>query len=116
MKNNGPKKLVVCLLKTRWGDPEYEEIHRNAIQDHARYMSDLWQKGIFWAGGPLGEGSTAMEIFAVDSIEEAMEAQQNAPQYLSGYLYADEYHEWNPRHWPPARADIDPASGKLLEG
>ena len=116
MDNSAPRRLIVCLLKTRCNEREYEDIHRGAIEDHARYMSDLWRKGIFWAGGPLDDGQTAMEIYAVDSVQEAMEAQQNAPQYINGYLYEDTYHEWNPRHWPPACPDIDPASGKRHGG
>ncbi len=74
-------------------------------------MTDLWQRGIFWAGGPtLGE--TSIEIYAVDSIEEAIEAQRNAPLCRKGFLHDEEYLEWRPVHWPPPRQDIDPSSGK----
>jgi uncharacterized protein YciI len=112
LKNDG--RLFVCTLKTRCGEEAYEEIHKRAIPDHARYMSDLWRRGIFWAGGPIDDGATALEIYKADTLEEAMEAQRNAPQYLNGYLYDDQYSEWHLRHWPPARSDLDPATGKVV--
>ena len=64
-------------------------------------MANLWERNIFWAGGPLVDGKTAIEIYSVDSVEEAMKAQRNAPLYIKGYLYEDKYLEWQPKHWPP---------------
>jgi uncharacterized protein YciI len=115
MGNAASKKMFVCLLKTRADDRAYDEAHANAQRDHTRYMSELWRRGVFWAGGPLSGGKIALEIYSVDSLEQAMEAQRNAPHYKSGFLYEDEYFEWTPRHWPPALPNIDPSSGKLLD-
>lgn len=114
MGSDAPKKMFVCLLKTREDDRAYDEIHANGQKDHTRYMTELWSKGIFWAGGPLQGGKIALEVFRVNSLEEAMEAQRNAPHYKSGFLYEDEYFEWDPRHWPPGTPNIDPNSGKLV--
>ncbi len=113
MKKNSPFKLIVCILKARHGEKAFESIHDRFAEEHSRYMSDLWQKGIFWAGGPLADGKTALEIYAVGTIEEAKKAQRNAPHYISGYLYDDTYTEWTPRHLPPPTPGIDPASGKI---
>jgi uncharacterized protein YciI len=115
MQQKVPQKLFICMLKTRFGEKSYESIHEAAQEEHTRYMSDLWQRGIFWAGGP-GPGRTiAIEIYSVETVEEAMKAQRNAPHYRSGYIYEDQYLEWTPRHWPPLRPNIEPASGKPLD-
>jgi uncharacterized protein YciI len=108
MKKRTPDKLFVCLLKSEDG---WDETLASVGKEHSRYMTDLWQRGIFWAGGPTAE-KISIEIYAVDSIEEAMKAQRNAPLYLKGYLHDDKYLEWCPSHWPPLHPDIDPNSGK----
>ena len=115
MKKKTPQKLIVCLLKVRHGEEAQKEKHDSSIEEHPLYMSNLWQRGIFWAGGPSADGETALEIYSVDSIEEAMKAQRNAPNYVNGHLYDDKYFEWYPRHWPPPTPNIDPSSGKILE-
>jgi uncharacterized protein YciI len=115
MKKKTPKNLFICLLKTRNGDASWEEISRNAQEEHTSYMTDLWQKGIFWAGGPSADRKTGIEIYSVDSLEEAMKAQRNAPKYIKGFLYEDKYLEWNPVHWPFPISGIDPSSGRRLD-
>jgi uncharacterized protein YciI len=107
----GPHKLFVCLLKSRHDEKGWNEISASVQEAHTRYMIDLWQRGIFWAGGPTAE-KTSIEIFAVDSVDEAIKAQRNAPLYLKGYLHDEKYLEWHPSHWPPLCPDIDPSSGK----
>jgi uncharacterized protein YciI len=116
MERVSPKILFVCLLKTRHGDAYYEEIKKSLgeSKEHARYMTDLWQRGIFWAGGPTADPKTSIEIYSVDSLEEAIEAQRNAPLYAKGYLYEDTYLEWHPAHWPPPTPGINPSTGKKL--
>jgi uncharacterized protein YciI len=114
MKQKTPKKLFLCLLKTRHGEEGWEDIAKGIHKEHTSYMTDLWQKGIFWAGGPKADGKTGIEIYAVDSIEEAIKAQRNAPFYIKGFLYEDTYLEWHPVHWPPPCPDIDPSSGRRL--
>jgi len=96
-------------LKARYGE---EDLYKGPEGEHARYMTDLWQRGIFWAGGPTADGKTGIEIYAVDTLEEAIKAQRNAPAYVHGYLYEDTYFEWHPRHWPPPCPDIYPSSGR----
>ena len=114
MSRAASKMMVVCLLQSRAADDAYREVRAKEAEEQARYMSWLWRKGIYWAGGPLDAGSMAMEIYTVDSMEEAVKAQRNAPHYRSGVLYDDQYFEWTPRHWPPARPDVNPSSGELL--
>ena len=96
MGRKAPNMMVVCLLKTRAGILEYEETHARDAQDNARYMSWLWRKGVYWAGGPVDGGRLALHIYSVDSVEKAKGAQRNAPDYKSGFLYDDEYFEWTP--------------------
>jgi uncharacterized protein YciI len=115
MENAAPRNLIVCLLKTRAGDASYREVHERAAEEHTRYMSSLWRRGIFWAGGPLANGAMALEIYSVDSVEDAMQAQRNAPHFKSGFLYEDKYFEWTPRHWPPQTPDLDAYSGKVSD-
>jgi uncharacterized protein YciI len=112
MKQKTPKKLFVCLLKTRHGEEGWGDVSKSVQVEHTHYMTDLWQRGIFWAGGPCAKGQPSIEIYSVDTVEEAMKAQRNAPLYLKGFLYGEEYLEWNPVHWPPPCPDIDPDSGK----
>jgi hypothetical protein len=114
MKKKTPPKLIVCMLKVRHGKKASENVQDGTLEEHARYMADLWRRGIFWAGGPSADGKTALEIYSVDSIEEAMKAQRNAPHYINGHLYEDTYWEWTPRHWPPPTPGIDPSTGKEL--
>jgi uncharacterized protein YciI len=118
MQQKTHKKLFVCLLKNRAGDAFYEDLKKGLKEsgEHARYMTDLWQRGIFWAGGPTADPKTSIEIYSVDSVEEAIEAQRHAPLYVKGYLYEDKYLEWHPAHWPPPTLDINPSSGKKLRG
>lgn len=114
MKQKSPQKLFVCLLKNSHGDEEIKK----GIPDtskHGQYMTDLWQKGTFWAGGPA-DAQTAIQIYSVDSLDEAIKAQRNAPMYVNGILYEDKYLEWTPVHWPPPpAADIDPSTGKRIK-
>ena len=100
MKQTSPEKLFVCLLKMRH-DEDAEGIIVTISEEHGRYMADLWQKGIFWAGGPSADSTIAIEIYAVDSVEDAIKAQRNAPLYVKGVLYGDKYFEWRPKHLPP---------------
>ena len=115
MEKRIPKKLIVCLLKNKRGEEGWSEITAGVQKEHTKYMTDLWQKGIFWAGGPTKE-NISIEIYAVDTVEEAMEAQRNAPLYKTGFQYEEEYLEWTPAHWPPLRPGLDPKSGKLYVG
>lgn len=96
-------KLVVCELKTRYHEEGWRARADTVHDEHHRYMVDLWERGILWGGGPSADEDKAIEFYAVDSIEEAMEAQRNAPVYKVGYLYDDTYWEWCPSHWPPER-------------
>lgn len=108
-----PNKLFVCLLKT--GSPEELKRIAESIGDgQSRYMTDLYKKGIFWAGGPT-VGGVSIEIYSVDTVEEAMKAQRNAPLYLRGYLHDEQYLEWHPNHWPTVHPEIDLATGKAIK-
>jgi uncharacterized protein YciI len=89
-------KLFVCLVKERH-DKAAEDIFRATSEEHRRYMQDLWQRGILWAGGPSTCPTAGIEIYAVDSVEEAMKAQRNSPLYVKGALYDDFYYEWHPK-------------------
>ena len=51
MEKKTPKKLIVCLLKVKHGDKAHNKKPDSALEEHSSYMSDLWQRGIFWAGG-----------------------------------------------------------------
>ena len=114
MKKKAPDKLYVCLLKARQGEQGWDEIAASTHMEHARYMTDLWQKGIFWAGGPTTQG-ISIEIYAVDSVEEAIKVQRNAPLYRAGFLHDEEYLEWRPAHWPPLRPAVDPSTGRRTD-
>lgn len=105
-----PNKLFICLLKSEGG---WDESLTNAGKEHSCYMTELWKRGIFWAGGPTAE-NISIEIYSVDTVEEAMKAQRAGPLYLKGYLHDDKYLEWNPVHWPPQHPGIDPDSGKRI--
>jgi uncharacterized protein YciI len=111
MMKKAPKKLFICHVKT---NKEKKEAIARVHEEHNRYMTDLWRRGIFWAGGPT-DAKYSIQIYAVDSLEEAMQAQRNAPYYRVGFEYGDEYVEWRPVHWPPLRPDIDPDSGKRTD-
>ena len=95
-----PEKLIVCLLKMRH-DEVAEGIFQAVSEEHGRHMIDLWEKGILWAGGPSADSSIGVEIYSVDTIEEAMKFQRNAPLYVKGVLYDDKYFEWQPKRLPP---------------
>jgi len=112
MKKKIPGKLFVCLLQSRHNEDGWDEVAASVQVEHTHYMTDLWRRGIFWAGGPT-EQKISIEIYAVDSVEEAMEAQRSAPLYRTGYLHDEEYLEWRPAHWPPLHPDMHPSTGKI---
>jgi len=99
MKKTNPEKLFVCMVKERH-DKAAQDIFQSVSEEHRRYVTDLWQRGILWAGGPSTHPSAGIEIYAVDSIEEAIEAQRNAPLYVRGVIYDDTYYEWHPKLLP----------------
>ncbi len=109
-----PPRLFVCLSKQT-------EVHRqrlvqeydNGIRltdqqeswryEHLRYVYELGEKGIMWAGGPSADYTKSVSIFAVSSFEEAKKAKQNDPYYIRGLYSDDKYYEWN-IHMPLDRA------------
>jgi uncharacterized protein YciI len=62
-------------------------------ESHLRYIYDL-AKNILWAGGPFADWTGGINIFAVDSLEEAKKAQENEPYYANGLMYDAKYSEW----------------------
>ena len=99
MKKTKPEKLFVCLVKERH-DKAAQEIFQATSEEHRRYVMDLWERGILWAGGPSMYPSAGIEIYAVDSVEEAVKVQRNAPLYVKGIIYDDTYYEWHPKLLP----------------
>lgn len=109
-----PAKLFVCLSKNTSAQtdrltkaygkgltlsPEAEALRR----EHLCYVYDLGERGILWAGGPSGDASVNLSIYAVNSVEEAKKAKQNDPYYVKGMQCGDEYYEWS-IHMPFDRA------------
>ncbi len=105
MSEKTPEKLFVCLSKMRPTlvealDRFYKEgvpvpADLQAIREqHLRYVYDISKRGIVWAGGPSADLSGSLNIYAVNSIEEAKKVQQNDPYYKSGLWYDDQYFEW----------------------
>ena len=99
------KKLIVCQYKyTRLfietvgrfyedGTPVPDEVQ--AIREpHLRYVFDMMQKGVLWAGGPLADWTGAILIYSVDSLEEAKRAMENEPYYANGLGFDAQYFEW----------------------
>ena len=118
-----PEKLFVCTVQINPSlmeglrkfyaegtamPEELKAIRRN----HLQYMYDISEKGILWLGGPSADQSAAFNVFAVDSLEEAKEAQQNDPYYAHGLFYDDKYFEWI-IHMPLSKAS--PVDRERLE-
>jgi uncharacterized protein YciI len=105
MERTTPEKLFVCISKMRptlaealdkfytEGTPVPADLQ--AIREkHLHYVYDLGERGIVWLGGPSADLMTGLNIYAVDSVEEARKAQQNDPYYANELWYDDEYFEW----------------------
>jgi uncharacterized protein YciI len=63
-------------------------------EPHLRYVHDLGKRGILWAGGPFADWTGGINIYAVDSLEEAKKAQENEPYHANGLSYDAKYSEW----------------------
>lgn len=67
----------------------------NAFREsHLRYVHDLEERGILWAGGPFADWTGGINIYAVDSLEEARKTQENEPYHANGLSYDARYFEW----------------------
>ncbi len=105
MESTTPEKLFVCLYKIApslteaigkfytEGTPLPAELQA-VRENHLRYQYDMSIKDMMWAGGPAADPTRGLNIFAVDSLEEARKAQQNDPYSVHGLFYDDEYFEW----------------------
>jgi hypothetical protein len=97
MATTTPEKLFVCVFKVKQSyaesiDKLYEEKvpmqpEIQAIREgHTEYTRGLIEKGILWMGGH-SPNFVGMNIFAVDSLEEAKKIQENDPCYKNGLFY-----------------------------
>lgn len=65
------------------------------VREHFLYQFGyLCKEGLIWAGGPLDDYDACLQIFSVNSIEEAKRAVQEDPFYINGIFYDNEFYEW----------------------
>jgi uncharacterized protein YciI len=105
MEGATPEKLFVCIFKIKSslterldkfyaeGVPLPADLQSIRLM-HLQYVYDISKRGILWLGGPTAEWTASINIFAVDSLEQARGAQQNDPYYVHGLFYDDIYFEW----------------------
>ena len=105
MEETTPEKLFICITKMNQkhaemfanyfdkGIPIPVEL-QDARRKHGLYYEHLVKKGIVWLAGSWTDHTGGMQIFAVNSLEEAKKAQRNDPFFISGTMYDDTYHEW----------------------
>lgn len=104
MEQKAPEKLFACFckrspldiessIKAFSGDAGSSEIDP-VRREHLRYAYDLAEKGITWAGGPLGNFQGTLSIYEINTEEEARKARRNDPYYLKGMFYDNRYYEW----------------------
>ena len=105
MEEKAPEKLFICITKMNQkhaemftnyfdkGIPIPAEL-KDARRKHVLYYEDLVKRGIVWLAGSWTDHTGGMQIFAVNSLEEAKKAQRNDPFFISGTMYDDTYHEW----------------------
>ncbi len=97
-----PERLFVCFSKMAPLSKGSGEI----VKEHFRYQFGyLWQEGLTWAGGPLGNYIGTLQIFAVSSLEEAKKVVENDPFYIKEIFYDNEFYEWF-IHMPFSKASI----------
>jgi uncharacterized protein YciI len=105
MERATPGKLFVCEYKFApslrqalgrfYADGIPVPADIQAIREpHLRYVYDLAAKGILWAGGPFSDWTGGINVYAVDSLEEAKKAQENEPYHANGLFYDAKYAEW----------------------
>jgi uncharacterized protein YciI len=99
-----PAKLFVSICKIK---RSYDEAVKKADKEnvplpleqqsiregHAQYTRELIERNVLWMGGPSPD-LVSMNIFAVDSAEEAKKIQQGDPLFISGIFYDPLYFEW----------------------
>ncbi|GEM_PF-4742038 len=86
-----PERLFACFSKMAPLSKGSGEL----IKEHFRYQFGyLWQEGLSWAGGPLGNYEACLQIFAVGSLEEAKKALENDPFQTGGIFHDNEFYEW----------------------
>ena len=105
MAGKTPEKLFVCIFRVK--AYYYKNVDRlnakgiplppklKAIRERrVQFTGELMEKGVLWMGGPAVDAPLSMNIFAVDSIEEAIKLQRNDPCFAEGLFYNDKYFEW----------------------
>lgn len=86
-----PEKLFVCLSKLA----SFPKGAGAILREHFRYQYDyLAERGITWAGGVLGNFEGSLQIYTVNSVEDARKAVQNDPFSVNGIFYDNEYFQW----------------------
>jgi uncharacterized protein YciI len=105
MEEKAPEKLFICVTKMNQKHAEIFADYFNkgipipaklqeARRKHVLYYEDLVKRGIVWLAGSWTDHTGGMQIFAVNSLEEAKKAQRNDPFFINGTMYDDTYHEW----------------------
>jgi hypothetical protein len=111
-----PKKLIVCIFKVKSYYSknvarlmnEYKPLppKLKAIRDkRVEYTRDVMSKKVLWMGGPAIELPLSINVFTVDSVEEARKIQRKDPCFACGLFYDDKYFEWDLH---VAFADVSP--------
>jgi hypothetical protein len=111
-----PNKLIVCIFKVKsYYSKNVDRLMKEykplppklkAIRDkRVEFTRDVMGKKVLWMGGPAIGLPLSINVFAVDSIEEARKIQQKDPCFACGLFYDDKYFEWDLH---VAFADVSP--------
>ncbi|MCA9490223.1 MAG: hypothetical protein KC621_09870 [Myxococcales bacterium] len=76
-----------------WGQP---------LEEHGRYMHQLFLEGRLQAGGPFTDWSGGLAIFVVEEPDEAQRLIDEDPAVVAG-TFAAELHPWMSVDWPSYR-------------
>jgi uncharacterized protein YciI len=101
-----PKKLFACICKYdaevrpklvalfERGEPLPPDL--TAIREkHVFHQHAVAKMGVIWASGPAVDFSVALQIYSLDSLEEAKRLVHEDEYYKAGVWHSDEWFEWN---------------------
>lgn len=92
----GSKKTIALFLRpgSRW-DKSKPLREQPLWDEHALFVDDLFDRGLIMLAGPFApEGTGAMVILNVDSIEEARAICAEDPWAHQDILVTDDAREW----------------------
>ncbi len=88
------KRIAVLLRPGKHWNSAKSVREQDYWNDHARFIDELFDAGLITLAGPFPDGSGALVIMNVESVEEARAIYARDPWAVQDILLTDEVKEW----------------------